>query len=158
MRFDIANNSKDAQLVDPFGRSIDYLRLSVTDRCDFRCVYCMSENMHFLPKADILTLEELDRLATVFIEHGVKRVRLTGGEPLVRKGIMTLVLLPLPPSGKRSPPGVDTDNQRLAVDPFFERSRGGWCQSDQCFTGQLARGSLPRHYPMGAVWPSDGWD
>ena len=91
MRFDIANNSKDAQLVDPFGRSIDYLRLSVTDRCDFRCVYCMSENMHFLPKADILTLEELDRLATVFIEHGVKRVRLTGGEPLVRKGIMTLV-------------------------------------------------------------------
>jgi cyclic pyranopterin phosphate synthase len=78
-------------LVDPFGRAITYLRVSVTDRCDFRCVYCMSENMAFLPKADLLSLEELDRLCSVFIDKGVRKLRLTGGEPLVRRGIMTLV-------------------------------------------------------------------
>src|ERR1700757_3297802 len=80
----------DAALVDPFGRSITYLRVSVTDRCDFRCVYCMAENMTFLPKADLLTLEELDRLCTAFVAKGVRKLRLTGGEPLVRRGIMTL--------------------------------------------------------------------
>jgi GTP 3',8-cyclase len=78
-------------LVDPFGRGISYLRVSVTDRCDFRCVYCMAENMTFLPKADILSLEELDRLCSAFIARGVRKLRLTGGEPLVRRGIMTLV-------------------------------------------------------------------
>src|ERR1700733_15023980 len=78
-------------LVDPFGRDISYLRVSVTDRCDFRCVYCMAENMAFLPKADVLTLEELDRLCSAFIARGVRKLRLTGGEPLVRRGIMTLV-------------------------------------------------------------------
>jgi len=78
-------------LVDPFGRAITYLRVSVTDRCDFRCVYCMAENMAFLPKADLLTLEELDRACGVFIARGVRKLRLTGGEPLVRRGIMTLV-------------------------------------------------------------------
>jgi GTP 3',8-cyclase len=77
-------------LVDPFGRAITYLRVSVTDRCDFRCVYCMAENMTFLPKADILTLEELDRLCSAFVARGVRKLRLTGGEPLVRRGIMTL--------------------------------------------------------------------
>ncbi|MDE2372800.1 MAG: GTP 3',8-cyclase MoaA [Hyphomicrobiales bacterium] len=77
-------------LIDPFGRAISYLRVSVTDRCDFRCVYCMSEDMAFLPKADLLTLEELDRLCSAFIERGVRKLRLTGGEPLVRRGIMTL--------------------------------------------------------------------
>src|ERR1051325_9302888 len=77
-------------LVDPFGRAISYLRVSVTDRCDFRCVYCMSENMSFLPKADILSLEELDRLCSAFVARGVRKLRLTGGEPLVRRGIMTL--------------------------------------------------------------------
>jgi cyclic pyranopterin phosphate synthase len=80
----------DAIMIDPFGRSISYLRVSVTDRCDFRCVYCMSEDMAFLPKAEILTLEELDRLATAFIRLGVKKLRLTGGEPLVRRNIMWL--------------------------------------------------------------------
>jgi len=79
------------QLVDPFGRHVSYLRVSVTDRCDFRCVYCMAENMSFLPKADLLTLEELDRMCSAFIAQGVRKLRLTGGEPLVRKGIMTLV-------------------------------------------------------------------
>ncbi len=78
-------------MVDPFGRSIDYLRVSVTDRCDFRCTYCMSEHMTFMPKQDLLTLEELARLCSAFIEKGVKRIRLTGGEPLVRKNIMFLV-------------------------------------------------------------------
>jgi cyclic pyranopterin phosphate synthase len=78
-------------MIDPFGRTIRYLRVSVTDRCDFRCVYCMAENMTFLPKADLLTLEELDRLCTAFIAKGVRKLRLTGGEPLVRRGIMTLV-------------------------------------------------------------------
>jgi len=78
-------------LVDPFGRMVDYLRVSVTDRCDLRCVYCMSESMTFLPRKDLLTLEELDRLCSVFVEKGVKRMRLTGGEPLVRRGIMDFI-------------------------------------------------------------------
>src|ERR1700691_2264721 len=78
-------------MIDPFGRTISYLRVSVTDRCDFRCVYCMTENMNFLPKADLLSLEELDRLCSAFIARGVRKLRLTGGEPLVRRGIMTLV-------------------------------------------------------------------
>jgi len=77
-------------LVDPFARTISYLRVSVTDRCDFRCVYCMSEHMTFLPKADLLSLEELDRLCSAFVAKGVRKLRLTGGEPLVRRGIMTL--------------------------------------------------------------------
>ena len=78
-------------LIDPFARAITYLRVSVTDRCDFRCVYCMSEHMTFLPKADVLSLEELDRLCSAFVAKGVIKLRLTGGEPLVRRGIMTLV-------------------------------------------------------------------
>jgi GTP 3',8-cyclase len=78
-------------LIDPFGRHVSYLRVSVTDRCDFRCVYCMAEDMTFLPKKDLLSLEELDRLITEFVQQGVNKIRLTGGEPLVRKGIMTLV-------------------------------------------------------------------
>jgi cyclic pyranopterin phosphate synthase len=76
-------------LIDPFARAIRYLRVSVTDRCDFRCVYCMSENMTFLPKKELLTLEELDRLCTSFIRLGVEKLRITGGEPLVRRDIMT---------------------------------------------------------------------
>jgi cyclic pyranopterin phosphate synthase len=79
------------QLIDPFGRAISYVRVSVTDRCDFRCVYCMSENMSFLPKKDLLSLEELDRLIGAFTRLGTRRVRLTGGEPLVRRGVMTLI-------------------------------------------------------------------
>ena len=76
-------------LIDPFARAISYLRVSVTDRCDFRCTYCMSEHMTFLPKADLLSLEELDRLCSTFIRLGVQKLRITGGEPLVRKGILT---------------------------------------------------------------------
>jgi cyclic pyranopterin phosphate synthase len=91
MAFERAASLRPAPLVDPFGRAISYLRVSVTDRCDFRCVYCMAESMSFLPKADLLTLEELDRLCTAFVLKGVRKLRLTGGEPLVRRGIMTLV-------------------------------------------------------------------
>lgn len=78
-------------MIDPFGRVVNYLRISVTDRCDFRCVYCMSEDMHFLPKKEVLSLEELDRLCSAFIRKGVKQLRLTGGEPLVRRNIMSFV-------------------------------------------------------------------
>jgi len=77
-------------MIDPFGRSISYLRVSVTDRCDFRCIYCMSEHMTFLPKNEVLSLEELDRLCAAFIQKGVRKLRLTGGEPLVRRDVMTL--------------------------------------------------------------------
>ena len=78
-------------MIDPFGRPISYLRVSVTDRCDLRCVYCMAEDMTFLPKAEVLSLEELDRLCVTFIGLGVEKIRLTGGEPLVRRGVMALV-------------------------------------------------------------------
>lgn len=78
-----------ALLVDPFQRNINYLRVSVTDRCDFRCVYCMSENMNFLPKKELLTLEELDRMCSTFVKLGIEKLRITGGEPLVRRNIMT---------------------------------------------------------------------
>ena len=78
----------DRQLQDGFGRSIEYLRLSVTDRCDFRCVYCMAEDMTFLPRQQVLTLEEIERVARLFVANGVKKIRLTGGEPLVRQGIV----------------------------------------------------------------------
>jgi GTP 3',8-cyclase len=82
--------SSVAPLIDPFQRAIRYLRVSVTDRCDFRCVYCMAEDMTFLPKAEILSLEELDRLCSAFVRMGVRKLRLTGGEPLVRRDIMKL--------------------------------------------------------------------
>lgn len=83
--------SSTQALVDPFGRAITYLRVSVTDRCDFRCVYCMAEDMTFLPRAEVLSLEEIDRLASAFIRRGTRKLRLTGGEPLVRRGIDDLV-------------------------------------------------------------------
>src|SRR5690625_4126996 len=82
--------SQTAPLIDPFARAITYLRVSVTDRCDFRCVYCMSEDMTFLPKAEILSLEELDRLCSAIVRLGVRQLRITGGEPLVRRDIMWL--------------------------------------------------------------------
>ena len=80
-----------SQLVDPFGRAVDYIRISVTDRCDFRCVYCMAEEMTFLPKKDLLTLEELEQVCRTFMSMGTRRIRLTGGEPLVRRNIIQLI-------------------------------------------------------------------
>jgi cyclic pyranopterin phosphate synthase len=85
------SNSPQAQLIDRFGRKIDYLRISITDRCDFRCVYCMAEDMTFLPRAQILALEEIETIARAFTELGVKKIRITGGEPLVRKGALELL-------------------------------------------------------------------
>ena len=87
--FDAATSAA-GPLIDAFTRRISYVRISVTDRCDFRCVYCMSENMHFLPKADLLTIEELERLGAALISRGVSKIRLTGGEPLVRRNVMQL--------------------------------------------------------------------
>ena len=81
----------DKRLIDPYGRTVDYLRVSVTDRCDLRCVYCMAEEMTFLPKAELLTLEELETLCRRFMAAGVRKIRLTGGEPLVRRNIMQLI-------------------------------------------------------------------
>ena len=89
-RDEVQTQLRPAPLIDPFQRAITYLRLSVTDRCDFRCAYCMAEDMQFLPKRDLLTLEELDRLCGVFVERGVRKLRITGGEPLVRRDIMQL--------------------------------------------------------------------
>ncbi len=86
------NNVKEKEpLIDPFGRAISYIRVSLTDRCDFRCVYCMSEHMTFLPKSDVLSLEEIEKLCNAFINLGTKKIRLTGGEPLVRKNVMNLI-------------------------------------------------------------------
>jgi cyclic pyranopterin phosphate synthase len=79
------------KLIDPFGRAIDYLRVSVTDRCDFRCTYCMAEDMQFLPKKDVLSLEEIEEICKAFMRLGTRKIRLTGGEPLVRKGIMQVI-------------------------------------------------------------------
>ncbi len=92
VRQDFATNGETSasEMIDPFGRAITYLRVSVTDRCDFRCVYCMAEDMTFLPRKDLLTLEELDRLCSAFVEKGVRKLRITGGEPLVRRNIMNL--------------------------------------------------------------------
>jgi cyclic pyranopterin phosphate synthase len=89
--FDAIAGTRPAPLVDGFGRTVTYLRLSVTDHCDLRCVYCMAEHMTFLPKAEVLSLEELDRIASAFVGLGTRKLRLTGGEPLVRKGMMDLV-------------------------------------------------------------------
>src|SRR6478609_11001440 len=89
--YDAASPQVRPSLVDGFGRTVSYLRVSVTDRCDLRCVYCMSEHMTFLPKAEVLTLEELDRIASAFVALGTRKLRITGGETLVRKGVMGLI-------------------------------------------------------------------
>lgn len=89
--YDATSRQAPAGLTDGFGRTVTYLRVSVTDRCDLRCVYCMAEHMTFLPKAEVLTLEELDRIATAFVGLGTRKLRITGGEPLVRKGVMDLI-------------------------------------------------------------------
>ena len=91
MDIDTHAAGEQSPMIDPFGRKITYLRVSVTDRCDFRCVYCMAENMTFLPKKDLLTLEELDRICSAFVARGVRKLRLTGGEPLVRRNILWLI-------------------------------------------------------------------
>ena len=88
---DSGSSSRSKPLIDPYGRPVTYLRVSVTDRCDLRCVYCMSEEMSFLPKAELLSLEELDRVCSAFVARGVRKLRFTGGEPLVRRGVLQLL-------------------------------------------------------------------
>src|SRR5881275_2223845 len=156
MGFERAATIRPGALIDPFGRSISYLRVSVTDRCDFRCVYCMSEHMTFLPKPDLLTLEELDRLCSAFVARGVRKLRLTGGEPLVRRSIMTLVRslsrhlgegldeLTLTTNGSQLPKyaaelaacGVKRINVSLdTLDPDKFRAITRWGELDKVLTG-----------------------
>ena len=120
-----------APLVDPHGRRVSYLRLSVTDRCDFRCSYCMPENVAFLPKRDVLSLEELDAVARAFVRLGVSKLRITGGEPLVRRNVLSLFqsLGGLVGSGLRELTLTTNGSQlgRLAV-PLYERR----CAACQC--------------------------
>jgi cyclic pyranopterin phosphate synthase len=116
-----AQNAAPSGLTDAFGRAVSYLRVSVTDRCDLRCVYCMSEHMTFLPKAEVLTLEELDRITSAFVGLGVRKLRITGGEPLMRKGVMGLIasLARHLKSGALDEIALTTNGTRLAE--FAER-------------------------------------
>ena len=139
------------RLVDPFGRHVTYLRVSVTDRCDFRCVYCMAEDMTFLPKQDLLTLEELDRLCTAFIDKGVRKIRLTGGEPLVRKGIMTLVesLGRHLRSGALEELTLTTNGSQLAH--YAQRARGPRRAPHQCLGRHARRRKVQGRSRAGAI-------
>jgi cyclic pyranopterin phosphate synthase len=160
-------------LVDPFARAITYLRVSVTDRCDFRCVYCMAENMTFLPKADLLSLEELDRLCSAFVARGVRKLRLTGGEPLVRRGIMTLFAslsrhlrsgaleeLTLTTNGSQLPKyaaelaglGIKRINVSLdTLDPEKFRAVTRWGELDKVLAGIDAAQAAGLHVKINAV-------
>ena len=136
-------------MTDPFGRTISYLRVSVTDRCDLRCFYCMSEDMTFLPKADLLTLEELDRLCSAFIAKGVRKLRLTGGEPLVRRNVMSLVrsLSRHLDSGALDELTLTTNGSQLArFAGELARLRRA---ADQRLAGHARSGQIPRHHALG---------
>ncbi len=136
-------------MTDPFGRTIRYLRVSVTDRCDLRCFYCMSEDMTFLPKADLLTLEELDRLCSAFIAKGVRKLRLTGGEPLVRRNVMSLVrsLSRHLGTGALDELTLTTNGSQLAR--FAGELRGLRGAPHQRLAGYARSGEIPRHHPLG---------
>ena len=136
-------------MTDPFGRTISYLRVSVTDRCDLRCFYCMSEDMTFLPKADLLTLEELDRLCSAFIAKGVRKLRLTGGEPLVRRNVMSLVrsLSRHLGSGALNELTLTTNGSQLAR--FAARTARLRRQADQRLARHARCREVPRHHPLG---------
>jgi GTP 3',8-cyclase len=160
-------------LVDPFGRAITYLRVSVTDRCDFRCVYCMAEDQHFLPKKEVLSLEELDRLCSAFVARGVRKLRLTGGEPLVRKNGMSLVRslgrhiasgaldeLTLTTNGSQlarfAPELVDCGVRRVNVsvdtlDPVKFRQITRWGDLDKVMAGIDAARAAGLHVKINAV-------
>ena len=143
-------------MIDPFGRTITYLRVSVTDRCDFRCTYCMAEDMAFLPKKDLLSLEELDRLCTVFIEKGVRKLRLTGGEPLVRKNIMHLVrqLSRHLKSGALEELTLTTNGSQLAR--FAGELADAGVKRINVSLDTLDAGQVPRHHALGQPRQGDG--
>ena len=149
MDFERAATVAPTPLIDPFGRAITYLRVSVTDRCDFRCVYCMSENMTFLPKADLLTLEELDRLCSAFVARGVRKLRLTGGEPLVRRGIMTLFrsLSRHLGDGALDELTLTTNGSQLAE--IRRRARGLRREAHQRLARHARRRQVPRDHALG---------
>ncbi len=149
------SEARPQALIDPFQRAITYLRVSVTDRCDFRCVYCMAEHMTFLPKADLLTLEELDRLCSAFIAKGVNKLRLTGGEPLVRRGIMTLVesLSRHLKSGALKELTLTTNGSQL--DQIRRRAQGARRRAHQCVARHARRRQISRHYALGRSRPGD---
>ena len=140
---------KEAQpppLTDRYGRTVTYLRVSVTDRCDFRCVYCMSEHMKFLPRRDLLTLEELDRIASAFVVRGVDKLRLTGGEPLVRRNIMWLFerLARHLDGGRLKELTLTTNGSRLKA--VRARSQGRGRQARQRLARHARPRPLPRHH------------
>ena len=135
-------------LIDPFGRAITYLRVSVTDRCDFRCVYCMAEDMTFLPKAELLTLEELDRLCTAFVALGVRKLRLTGGEPLVRRNIMSAVPAAVAPPADRRARRADADHQRQPARQYA----GELADSRRAADQRLARHARPGKFAAITRW------
>ena len=136
-------------MTDPFGRTISYLRVSVTDRCDLRCFYCMSEDMTFLPKADLLTLEELDRLCSAFIAKGVRKLRLTGGEPLVRRNVMSLVRSLSRHLDSRRAQRTDADDQWLATGALRRRIARLRSTPHQRLDGHARSGEIPGHHPLG---------
>ena len=142
-----------APLVDRYGRHITYLRVSVTDRCDFRCVYCMSEDMQFLPKKDVLSFEEIDTIVGAFVARGVRKVRLTGGEPLVRRDIMELV----EKLGGYIGTGLEeltltTNGSQLA--PLCGASRRSRRPAHQCLARYARREPLPRRSLAAAGSPT----
>ena len=142
-------------MIDPFGRHISYLRVSVTDRCDFRCVYCMAEDMTFLPKAEVLSLEELERLCSAFVRRGVKKLRLTGGEPLVRKNVMSLIrgLGRHLDSGALEELTLTTNGSQLAK--YAKELAAVGVKRRQRVDGHARQGQVPRAHPLGRSRPGD---
>ena len=136
-------------MIDPFGRSITYLRVSVTDRCDLRCVYCMAEDMAFLPKRDLLTLEELDRVCAAFIRLGTNKIRITGGEPLVRRDVMRLFKQPGRPAGRGRTEGAGGHHQRHAAREACRGALRGGCPPDQCFARHARSGEIREDHSLG---------
>jgi cyclic pyranopterin phosphate synthase len=136
-------------LVDPFGRAITYLRVSVTDRCDLRCVYCMAEDMTFLPKRDLLTLEELDRVCTAFVRRGTRKLRITGGEPLVRRDVMSLFrsLSRHRSSGALDELTLTTNGSQLARHAAELAACG--VRRVNVSLDNPRRGEVPPHHPLG---------
>ena len=143
-------------MVDPFGRHVTYLRVSVTDRCDFRCSYCMSEHMTFLPKKDLLSLEELDRLCSAFVAKGVRKLRITGGEPLVRKNILWLFRALSRHLRQRRAGRADADHQRQPAAQVRPGAEGRRRAPHQRLARHAQARSLQGHHALGRLRPGDG--
>ena len=136
-------------MIDPFGRAITYLRVSVTDRCDLRCVYCMAEDMTFLPKRELLTLEELDRLCAAFIRLGTKKIRITGGEPLVRRDVMRLFRGLGAPARRRRLKELTVTTNGTQLAKHAEDSGGGRGAAGQRLARHAGSGRVREDHPLG---------